>query len=127
MAEGDDPTLWRVDDALWAERRPLLLVDKPRKKPGRPRHDDRPLLDGLIWLARSGGQWAAQPREFGARSTIRDRFQEWVTHGCFAHAWARLLTVYDDAVGLDGGCEHGLDGFRHIRGVTAKLASSSPL
>src|SRR3954449_3154402 len=96
-----EPTIWRVDDALWAELRPLLVVDKPRKKPGRPRNDDRPLFDGLIWLARSGGQWKALPREFGAKSTVNDRYQEWVEHGCFAKAWARLLAVYDDEVGLD--------------------------
>jgi hypothetical protein len=35
----DDPTIWRVDDAMWAELRPLLVVDKPRKKPGRKRSE----------------------------------------------------------------------------------------
>jgi putative transposase len=97
----DDPTIWRVDDALWAELQPALVGEKPRKKPGRPRHDDRPIFDGLIWLARSGGQWKALPREFGAKSTVNDRYLEWVEHGCFAQAWARLLAVYDDEVGRD--------------------------
>jgi transposase len=97
----DEPTIWRVDDALWAELQPLLVVDKPRKRPGRPRNDARPIFDGLIWLARRGGQWAALPREFGAKSTVHDRFLAWVEHGCFALAWARLLEVYDDEVGLD--------------------------
>src|SRR5438445_659525 len=59
----DEPTIWRVDDALWAELQPALVVEKPRKKPGRPRHDDRPIFDGLIWIARSGGQWKALPRD----------------------------------------------------------------
>ena len=97
----DEPTIWRVDDALWAELRPLLVVDKPRKKPGRPRSDDRAIFDGLIWLARNGGQWATLPREFGAKSTVNDRYLEWVEYGCFEQAWARLLAVYDDEVGLD--------------------------
>ena len=97
----DDPTLWRVDDALWAELQPLLVIDKPRKEPGRPRTNDRPIFDGLIWLNRTGSQWAALPRAFGAKSTVHDRFQEWVEHGCFARAWARLLEAYDGEVGLD--------------------------
>jgi len=97
----ESPTIWRVDDVLWAELRPLLVVDKPRKKPGRPRNDDRPIFDGLIWIARSGGQWQALPREFGAKSTVNDRYREWVEYGCFEKAWARLLAVYDDEVGLD--------------------------
>ena len=97
----DEPTIWRVDDALWAELQPALVVEKPRKKPGRPRHDDRPIFDELIWIARSGGQWKALPREFETKSTVNDRYLEWVKHGCFAQAWARLLAVYDDEVGRD--------------------------
>ncbi len=97
----DAPTIWRVDDALWAELQPMLVVHKPRKKPGRPRSADRPIFDGLIWIGRSGGQWAALPREFGPKSTVHDRFQEWVAHGCFAQAWALLLERYDGEVGLD--------------------------
>ena len=97
----DAPTIWRVDDALWAELAPLLVIVKPRKQPGRPRLDDRAFFDGLIWLARTGSQWAALPRVFGAKSTVHARCQEWVEHGCLAQAWARLLEVYDDEVGLD--------------------------
>jgi len=98
----DDPTIWRVDDALWAELQPLLVIAKPRKKAGCHRHDDRPLLDGLIGLARTGAPWAAGSRErFGARATAHDRLQEWVAYGCPERAWARLLEVYDDDVALD--------------------------
>ena len=97
----DDPTIWRVDDALWAELAPLLVVDKPRKKPGRTRKDDRPILDGLIWLSRTGSQWAAWPRaEFGPKSTGHDRLQEWVEYGCLERVWAHLLARYDDEIGL---------------------------
>ena len=46
--EKDDPTIWRVDDALWADLEPMLRVDKVCKKPGRPRRDDRAIFDGLI-------------------------------------------------------------------------------
>jgi putative transposase len=96
-----DPTSWRVDDARWAEWRPLLVVDKPRKKPGRHRKDDRPILDGLRWLSRTGAQWAAWPRDrFGPKSTAHDRLQEWVAYGCLARAWAHLLARYDDELGL---------------------------
>lgn len=97
----DDPTIWRVDDTLWSHLAPLLVVDKPRKKPGRPRLDDRPLFDGVLWVLRTGAQWAALPREFGPKSTVHARFQEWVHSGAFARAWALLLAEYDDFVGLD--------------------------
>jgi transposase len=96
----DDPTLWEVDDALWADLRPLLAIDKPRTKPGRPRADDRRLFNGLIWLARTGAQWQAVPARYGPKSTVHDRLVEWVTHGCLAAAWALLLERYDKEIGL---------------------------
>ena len=99
--EQDDPTIWRVDDALWALLAPLLTSDKLRKKTGRPRRDDRALFDGLIWLARTGSQWSQLPREFGPKSTVHERFSEWVTSGALARAWAVLLQGYDDAIGID--------------------------
>jgi transposase len=99
--EKDDPTIWRVDDVLWAKLAPILKCDKVRKKPGRPRRDDRLIFDGVIWLARTGSQWAALPREFGPKSTVHERFSEWVADDKLARAWAILLAEYDDAIGLD--------------------------
>ena len=97
----DDPTIWRVDAALWADLQPLLVVDKPRQKPGRKRHDDRPILDGRIWLARTGAQWSQLPREFGPKSTVHERFGEWAATGRLERAWAVLLAAYDAELGLD--------------------------
>lgn len=97
----DDPTIWEVDDALWGLLAPLLVIDKPRKKPGRPRHDDRQILNGVLWIARTGSQWHALPRIFGAKSTVHARFQEWVDQGCWQRAWALLLRTFDQDVGLD--------------------------
>lgn len=97
----DNPTIWRVDDALWAILAPILASDKVRTKPGRPRRDDRPIFDGLIWLARTGSQWAALPREFGPKPTVHERFREWVETGKLEQAWGALLAAYDDALGLD--------------------------
>ena len=85
----DDPTLWRVDEALWAEVPPLLVIDQPR-------NDDRPIFAGLVWLARTGGRGATLPRAFGAKATVPARCLAGGASGCCAHAWARLLAVYDD-------------------------------
>ena len=99
--EKDDPTIWRVDDTLWALIAPVLRIDKPRKKSGRPRRDDRAIFDGLIWLARTGSHWAQLPREFGPKSTVHARFTEWVETGALERAWAVLLREYDAEIGLD--------------------------
>jgi transposase len=100
-ARKDDPTIWRVDDVLWSRVAPLLVVDKPRKKPGRPRADDRPLFDGVLWVLRTGAQWKELPPAYGPKSTVHQRFQEWVHTGAFARAWQLVLEEYDEFVGLD--------------------------
>lgn len=99
--EKDDPTIWLVDDALWTLLTPILRSTKVRKKPGRPRRDGRDIFNGLIWLARTGSQWAALPRAFGPRSTVHERFSEWVESGALERAWAVLLREYDAEIGLD--------------------------
>jgi len=97
----EDPTIWAVDDELWALLAPLLKIEKARQKPGRPRVADRPLFDGLIWLARTGAQWAALPRVFGTKSTLHRRFGEWLAAGVLQRAWAEVLLTYDAEIGLD--------------------------
>jgi len=97
----DDPTIWKGDDALWSLIGPLLRSKKVRKKPGRPRRDDREIFNGLIWLARTGSQWAALPRAFGPKSTVHERFTEWVNDDTLKRVWEILLREYDAEIGLD--------------------------
>ncbi len=95
------PIISEVDDALQGELEPVLRVEKVRKKPGRPRRDDRAIFDGLIWLARTGSQWQELPRRFGPKSTVHARFTEWAASGALERAWAVLLRAYDAEIGLD--------------------------
>ena len=97
----DDSTIWRADDARWPQFEPVLRSDKRRKKPGCPRHDDRAIFDGPIWLVRTGAQWTALPREFGPKSTVHARFTEWVASGAAERARPVLLAEYEGGIGRD--------------------------
>lgn len=97
----DLPTIWRVPDALWDKLAPLLRNDKFRKKSGRPRRDDRQIFDALIYLARTGCQWCALPPCFPPKSTVHERFSEWIERGCLNEAWMRLLDEYDEVLEID--------------------------
>ena len=99
--EHDDPTIWQVDDDLWTLLEPILRVEKVRITPGRPRRADRAIFDGLIWLARTGSQWSQLPRQFGPKSTVHERFTEWIATGALERAWAVLPREYDAEIGLD--------------------------
>jgi transposase len=95
------PRIWRVSDEVWEETRPLLPVPKPKKKPGRPRVDDRQVLDGIIHVLGTGCQWKQVPKEFCSGSTCHLRFSQWVQAGVFSQRWAVLLQHYDDLHGLE--------------------------
>ena len=53
------------------------------KKGGRPRADDHPIFDGIVWILESGAKWEMLPKEFGPKSNCHRRFQEWRQRGVF--------------------------------------------
>jgi len=93
-------TIWRVPDDLWAELQPLLPPEKPPGTPGRPVVPFRQVLDGVLFVLRTGCQWKALPNEYGSGSTCHRRFQAWVQAGVFERLWERLLQRYDDLRGI---------------------------
>lgn len=40
-------------------------------------------FEGVIWRFRTGSQWREVPREFGAWSTVHNRFRQWRDAGVF--------------------------------------------
>jgi transposase len=97
-----DALSWRIDDVLWSVIAPIFrsvgLADHRRLGAA----DDRRFVNGLIWLLRTGAQWEALPAEFGPKSTLHARFQEWVRAGAFDRALAavteRFAPLTDPAV-----------------------------
>ncbi len=45
----------------WERLAPLLPPQKP--KTGRPAHDHRPIINGILWLLRTGAPWRDLPPE----------------------------------------------------------------
>jgi hypothetical protein len=67
-------------DAEWERIRALL----PRQEPGqgRPRHDDRQVLCGILWIMDTGSSWRDLPEEeFGPNSTVHGRYRKWLKEG----------------------------------------------
>jgi hypothetical protein len=78
-----------VSDAEWERVRPLLPPQKPRT--GRPRHDHRTVLSGILWVLRTAAPWREMPRQFGKWDTAYARYRLWCKQGL----WQRLI----DALG----------------------------
>jgi hypothetical protein len=55
-----------LTDEPWAFIAPLL---PPRAKTGRPRVDDRKVLNGILYVRVTGCRWCDRPRPYGADPT----------------------------------------------------------
>jgi len=76
------PRREELNDKQWEIIEPLL--PKPSKRDdgkGRPRRDDRDVLNGILWILRSGARWQDLPPRFPPYQTCHRRFQEWVAAG----------------------------------------------
>jgi transposase len=69
-------------DEQWAVLEPLMPVKEPRADgKGRPRRDDREVLDGILWVLRTGAAWQDLPDRYPSPATCHRRFQEWRKEG----------------------------------------------
>ena len=66
------------------------VVEEPRKRTGRPRRDNRTLLNGIFWMLRSGASWRDMPERYGPWQTVYDRFRAWRDDGTFDKVLERL-------------------------------------
>ena len=94
-------TIIRIPDKLWNEIRLILPKEKPFKTIGRPIVPYRKVLDGILYILRTGCQWKMLPSEFGSGSTCHRGFQEWNKLDVFKKMWVKLLKSYDDVIGIN--------------------------
>jgi transposase len=95
------PTIRRIPDELWDEFKKIIPREKPSKTVGRPIVKYRLVLDGILYVLRTGCQWKMLPKEYGSGSTCHRRFQEWNKLDIFKKMWIKLLKVYDKEVGIN--------------------------
>ena len=83
----------------WERLQPLLPPQKP--KTGRPATDHRRILNGLLWLLRTGAPWRDLPERYGPWSTVASRFYRWRKAGLWARLFAAVQQQADAAGQLD--------------------------
>ena len=80
MARGD------LRDAQW-ERLAPLLPPEHSGKPGHPFVSHRRVLNGILWVLRTGAPWEDMPERYGPCKTCYDRFRRWEEDG----TWLGIL------------------------------------
>lgn len=59
-------------------------------RPGHPWKDHRLMVDGILWIKKTGAPWRDLPERFGPWQTVYDRFSKWCKSGFFARIVSEL-------------------------------------
>lgn len=91
-----------IIDELWQRIEPHVRL--VRKDPrGRPSPDTRLILNGVIWILRTGGPWRDLPEEFGAWPMVYKRFNAWSKSKVWGTILQELCSEADfESIMLDG-------------------------
>ena len=99
---------WELTDEMWEVAQ--QFIPKPqreenkeyKRKPGGGRKplDQRKVLEGIFFVLRTGIQWKALPKEYGAASSVHEYFSKWAESGFFLRLWEAGLLSYEQAQGI---------------------------
>ncbi|WP_431684107.1 IS5 family transposase [Kitasatospora sp. KL5] len=68
---------------------------------GRPRGDDRVVLNGIVWKLRTGSAWRDVPERYGSWQTLYTRFRRWALDGTFSRMLRQVQAEKDAAGDID--------------------------
>jgi transposase len=115
-----------LTDEQWKRLEPLLPPQKP--KTGKPNLDHRQMINGMVWIDRSGAPWRDLPERYGKWSSVASRFYRWQKAGL----WQRILEALQSEAQAQGQINwdvHFVDGTvirAHQQAAGAKKAALKP-
>jgi len=91
-----------LTDEQWLVLEPLLPKPQMRKdKRGRPWRDSRDVLNGILWVLRTGAPWKDLPERYPPYQTCHRRFQSWVRAGTLERLLHAVATDLKERGGLE--------------------------
>jgi transposase len=120
------PRRHELTDEQWAKLAPLLPPQKPRT--GRPNNDHRLIINGILWILKTGAPWEDLPERYGSTKTVSSRLYRWRKAGLWDQILAALQQQGDAAGGLDWSI-HYVDGTSvraHQSAAGAKKGTQKP-
>jgi transposase len=91
-----------LTDGQWAILEPL--IPEPERRPdgrGRPWRPAREVLNGVLWVLRTGAPWHDLPEGYPSYQTCHRRFQTWVHDGTLERVLKALAQDLKGRGGLD--------------------------
>ena len=89
-----------LTDTQWAKLAPLLPPQRSGRA-GRPPHDHRRMVHGMLWILRTGAPWRDLPRRSGPWASVACRFYRWRRQGVLTRVLATLEEQGDAEGRLD--------------------------
>lgn len=83
----------------WEKLEPLLPPQKPNI--GRPNTEHRKILNGILWILRTGAPWRDLPERYGPWQTVASRFYRWRKAGIWEQLFARVKELADSEGRID--------------------------
>ena len=80
---------YELKDSEW-ERIKKYFPEKTPGTPGRPPNPHRTIINGIIWIARSGAPWRDMPERYGPWETIYARFRGLIGKGILVQVFSDL-------------------------------------
>jgi transposase len=90
-----------LTDAQWAAIEPLFRPTVRADRRGRPWTDPRAVLNGILWVLRTGAPWHDLPRRYPPYQTCHRRFQLWQRSGRLDRLLEHLAADLRDRGKLD--------------------------
>src|ERR1700674_3020289 len=79
-----------LTDAQWAFLEPLFRPQRRKDGRGRPWKDTRAVMNGVLWVLRTGAPWHDLPGRYPPYQTGHRRFQAWQRTGLLRRLLTRL-------------------------------------
>jgi hypothetical protein len=76
-----------LPDTHWTRLAAMLPPQKAAR--GRPAVNHRQILEGMLWVMRTGRSWRELPVEFGSWKTVYSRYRRWRKEG----RWQQIIEV----------------------------------
>lgn len=81
-----------LTEQQWEIVKPYLPQhDVIQQGKGRPRVDSRQILEGILWILRTGAPWKDMPSRYPSYQTCHRRYQEWIEDGILENILRGLL------------------------------------
>lgn len=93
------PKRHELTDKQWQHLAPLLPKQKPLT--GRTNLEHRTVVNGILWILKTGAPWRDLPERYGKWQTVASRFYRWRKDGIWGQIFAQLQQIKDRDGAID--------------------------